>query len=163
MQLELQAMPAGKSNAHMVSRLRIPSDEEAPGGNQSGTPADLVYLDDAVQRSRDLLDLKDDWDGDGAISIKEPTWRRMYAFLLRNATDFWEVTGAAIPAPKVGPAQEGSIDLLWKIGDRMLLLNIPEDSAQPASFYGEKGALDSIKGNLDTASQSHWLLMWLTK
>jgi hypothetical protein len=147
----------------MVSRLRIPSDKEAAGGNQPGAPADLAYLNDAVQRSRGLLDLEDDWDGDGAVSIKEPTWRRMQEYLLGNATGFWEVTGTSIPAPKIGPAQEGSIDLLWEVGDRMLLLNIPEDSKEPASFYGEEGALDSIKGNLDTTGQSHWLLMWLTK
>lgn len=124
-------------------------------------------IDAAIQEAQTILELQDDWDGEGSPGYAESTLRRAIDFLLLNTSRAWECCGIRTQAPVIGPGPDGSIDIHWKTSTRKLLVNIPADSNKAATFYGDDrtsrdGATSNvIEGCLDTAIDHLWLLMWL--
>src|SRR5579862_643028 len=98
-------------------------------------PPELNAVTDAIEKSRAILQLKEDWDGEGSPGYTEDTWNRATSFLLANALRLWEEKGIVINAPAVHNGPEGSIDLYWGTSERKLLINLPADSEEPATFY----------------------------
>ena len=45
------------------------------------TPPDTAQLDEAIEESRQILELRDNWDGEGGESYLESTWQRAVDFL----------------------------------------------------------------------------------
>ena len=135
---------------------------------QRAIPAALAALAAPIVRSRAMLELEDDWDGEGSPGYAETTWRRAVGFLLTNALALYEDHGVAIPAPKVGKGPYGSIDLHWRMPGRHLLMNIPVEAGERGDFYGNDGARhqrfggQEVKGSFDPDEEHVWLMMWLT-
>lgn len=80
-----------------------------------------------------------------------------------NARSFFQNSGVWIAAPDICPGPDGSIDLLWKLEDRELLINIPFDENALAEYYGDDLKINTIKGKLDFADKHEWILTWLMK
>ena len=117
-------------------------------------------LDDAVNESRSILGLGQDWDGQGAEGYSESTWQRAVDILYR----FHEWTsrvGKTAPVPVIGPGPNGSIDLHWKSQQIELLVNVSKDTDAPAEFYGDDYGKFSIKGTFDTEEIVKPLVRWL--
>lgn len=108
-----------------------------------------------------LLELQQDWDGEGSPGYSEETWDRMSKFLLEHSNQLAGANGVKTPIPKILPGPNGSIDLLWKSDDYELLLNIPADSQSLASFYGDDKGNLFIKGKLAPDKINQGLLQWL--
>src|SRR6266511_2159298 len=121
----------------------------------------LKPLEEAIEQSRSLLSLNDDWDGEGALGYNEATWSRAADLLRNSARRFREVHPVIVPVPMILPGPDGSIDLHWKLRQRELLLNIPAEPAELANFYGDDRTGQTIKGFLNPADPHEWLLMWL--
>ena len=130
------------------------------GSGAAGSPQQQI--DRLVESSRKMLDLEQDWDGEGASPIEEPTWKRAVEFLRRNASVLWKSYGCRIDNLTLAPLADGSIDLHWKMANRELLINIPPTTQRWADYYGDnrKGG-NIVKGTLDTESANHWLFVWL--
>ncbi|HEY7036967.1 MAG TPA: hypothetical protein VH482_36900 [Thermomicrobiales bacterium] len=127
-------------------------------------PPALAPIASAVLASRAMLDLPDDWDGEGSPGYREGTWLRAVEFAVGNALGFWEEYGVAVPAPKLRKGPVGSVDLHWRGTDRELLVNIPSEETAAADYYGDDLAGGHVaKGTLDPTEDNFWLLMWLTK
>ena len=125
---------------------------------------DLTRIDDEIEASRTLLDLHDDWDGEGSLGYDQPTWSRATRFLRANAELVGRQSGSSIPPPAISPGPDGGIDLHWRTSDRELLIHVPADDGRPARFYGDDGAQGTpIEGELDPREPGSWLLMWLIR
>jgi hypothetical protein len=124
-------------------------------------PAESDRLLDAITKSRKMLDWADDWDGEGSVGYSEATWNRARDFILHNASRLWRICLVIISTPRISPGPDGSIDIHWKTGESELLINIPVDLSEPATYYGDNKAGQIVKGNLDTQANNQWLLMWL--
>lgn len=118
-------------------------------------------IEEAIEDSRSILDLEDDWDGEGSPAYAEDTWNRAIEFLIGNAQRLKNIWGIWIAAPSISPGPDGSIDLHWKTESRELLINIPADLNQPAGFYGDDNEKHRVKGTLEPSGRNEWLLMWL--
>ncbi len=117
----------------------------------------------AVDSSRKMLDLPDDWDGDGSPCYSEATWGRAVGFVARNALWLWQKQGLRMECPAIRKGPEGSIDLHWKSTDRELLVNIPVDDSVRAAFYGDDRQGLYIEGAIDVSIFNQGLLLWLTR
>ena len=127
-------------------------------------PDALKHVADAIEQSRTLLDLDDDWDDEGTPDYAEETWNRAVGFLARTATRLWEQYGARPAIVEVLPGAHGSIGLDWRAPGRELLVTIPADPAREAPFYGDDGSGGrKIKGALDLSSPNPTLLAWLAE
>jgi|SRR5579859_5684297 len=123
--------------------------------------ADLVVKDvvDAVEQSERIFHVVD-FDEDEAV-CKHATWQRATEYLLKSALHLWHSHHTKLAAPRIWYEPDGSIDLHWRVQHRELLINIPEEEAMPASFYGDNKAGQIVKGRLDLSNNNQWLLMWL--
>ncbi len=126
--------------------------------NEEGSTSIEEVLDSARAY---LLDLQQDWDGEGSPGYSEETWERASKFVLEHSNQLAESNGVKTPIPKILPGPNGSIDLLWKSDDYELLLNIPADSESLASFYGDDKGNLYIKGKLAPDKINQGLLQWL--
>ena len=118
---------------------------------------------DAIESSRKILDLQDNWDQEGSKGYAESTWRRATEFVIRTAIEYENNSDSWVDPPKITPGPESSIDVRWKTSKRSILMNFPPEDDKPVEFFGSDGNIDSIKGTLDTSSQNQWILMWLIR
>jgi len=131
-------------------------------GRDSVLPVALSYIGSALERSRRILDLPPNFDGEGSPAYSPETWKRAARFLVDGAIWSWEQLGEQVPCPLIGPGPNGSFDLDWNKGSRTLLLNFPADPAAPPTFYGDNGKGGfPIDGELDLLRDNFWLFAWL--
>src|SRR5947209_3603501 len=83
-------------------------------------PAILTPIVEAIEKSRYVLDLPEDWDEAGGRPIEAATWARATDLLSETAA----AIGAALPVPRIGPCSDGSIDLYWTTPTFTLLINV---------------------------------------
>src|SRR4051812_3272252 len=131
----------------------------AQSSPQSGRT--LREIEQAIAESRAILNLGENWDGEGAAAYTEGPWRRATEFLLRHATYLFKELGVVIEAPVIGPGPDGGIDLHWKTDHFEMLLNFPKEAGDRATFYGDDYGSIYIKGTLDPSAYHHGLLLWL--
>ena len=117
----------------------------------------------AIESSRSLLDLPDNWDDADSPPVDRSTWERAVAFLERNAKWVYERFGIPMDAPDITPGPSGSIDLHWDYPHYEMLINIPADGTQMAGFYGDDRGSNYITGTFHPAKMNEGLLLWLVK
>lgn len=116
-----------------------------------------------VERSRSILDLGDDWDGEGSVGYLEETWLRAVEFLRCGAQALVESLRIELPPPRIAPGPEGGIDLHWEWTGRELLVSVPAESAENLTFYGDDGSgNEAIRGEVSPCNRNLWLMVWLT-
>lgn len=132
---------------------------------QNDTDIELPFeIKESIKASEQLLNLNDDWDGEGSAGYLASTLNRAVTFLTDNAVKYWKNSFVWVSTPEICPGPDGSIDLLWKLADRELLINIPVDENQPATYYGDDSKNNNItKGKLNLTEKHEWILMWLMK
>jgi hypothetical protein len=118
-------------------------------------------IEKAIETSKNILSLEDNWDEDGSPGYVKTTWARATEFIKQTAISYWKANGTWVVAPRILPGPEGSIDIHWKTSSKELLINIPSNNEVPAGYFGSGGSTDTVKGKLDTSSQNLWVLMWL--
>ncbi len=124
-------------------------------------PANAPQVHEVIESSRWILDLEDDWDQQGSSKYSESTWQRACDFLIQQATLARQVLGKELPAPRILPGPEGSIDVHWKLPRFEVLVNIPNDSSKPATFYGDDYGDLCVRGNLNPSEPIPGLVVWL--
>jgi hypothetical protein len=125
------------------------------------TPA-LRELDNAIEKSREILDLPDDWDTEGSPRYLEATWQRAISFLRIQAQCHRAHFRGEMPVPRILPGPSGSIDLHWKSARSELLVNFPEDPSAPATFYGDDYGSACLRGTIRESDGHLGLLCWLS-
>lgn len=120
-------------------------------------------LNDAIAESKWILDLKDNFDGEGSVGYSKETWEMAIKFLKNTARWIWNKRGVVMEVPRISPGPSGSIDLHWKTATKELLVNIPSDRKEMASFYGDDYGKLHVKGTLDPSTYNAGLLDWLSK
>ena len=123
----------------------------------------LRRIRDAIEESKQMRELGDDWDGEGSLPVDEAVWQRAVDFLARYARVVWERFGKRLDAPDITPGPDGSIDLHWDHPEYEMLVNIRRDLTAMAGFYGDDRGRVSIKGTFDPESPNEGLVLWLKK
>ena len=121
------------------------------------------HIWNVIDESKSILDLKEDWDGEGALPYSREVWERAIQFVRRYALKSHERFGAIVSAPRILPGPNGSIDVHWKEEKFELLVNIPADPKIYASFYGDDYSAARIKGTFDPELENIGLIFWLTE
>ncbi len=123
----------------------------------------IEAIETAIHESRSILELKNDWDGQDGVGYSPNTWEKAVDLLRRQALAGVEEGGRSIPAPRILPGPNGSIDLHWKTQAFELLINVQECDEECASFYGDDCGKLTIEGTIDTGTANDALLAWLMK
>jgi hypothetical protein len=116
----------------------------------------------SIREARELTRLEDDWDGEGSKGFSLSTWQRVEHFLLKHANIAETRFDAMLPTPLINPADEGSLDVFWKLASRHLLVNFPAEEGAPITYYGQNTHGDNtIAGRTTAHEQRPDLIAWL--
>lgn len=124
-------------------------------------PIDLARILEAVEQSRYILELEDDWDDEGSKGYQPLVWERVVIFLIRLSEKALASFNIVLDAPQIYHGYEGSIDLLWRTDKYQLLVNFPEDDDSPGSFYGDNFNIDTFEGTFKPSKVECSLLAFL--
>lgn len=81
----------------------------------------------------------------------------------RLAYQAWHAKQRLIEAPHILPVPDGSVDLHWKTSEFDLLVNVPEDDAEPVTFSVDDYGKNSSTGTLDLDHLNRVLIFWLVE
>ncbi len=126
-------------------------------------PTELDHVAGAVNDSRRILELPDNWDDEGSPAYSLDTWERAARFLLQSAVVLFKKRRIVTPAPTISHGPKGSIDIYWRTSSFTLLINVPCRANQVIDYYGCKPTGTEVKGKLDPNLANQWLLMWMTE
>lgn len=121
------------------------------GGENIRFPVDNPPLVRAIEKSKFILALPENWDDEGARPYEEATWLRAVRFLARCDEYLHSKFGLILDAPRITDGPEGSIDIEWRTPVYRLLLNIPERISSPATFYGDDFAESIVRGSFNVS------------
>lgn len=129
--------------------------EREIGASTSKAAAVHDGIEIAIERSRSLLELPSNWDGEGASPIRIETWESAMSFLRGLAREYASSNFGFPAAPTISPGPEASIDLYWNTDSRELLINYPENpSSQPTFSAEDKSNGSSFRGMLHRSAVS---------
>jgi hypothetical protein len=120
-------------------------------------------ISSAVRAARALVELGENWDGEGSQGYSLETWKRVKRFLMSHASAARSLF-RVLPAPALNPADQGSLDVFWRLSGRQLLVNFPEDESAPITYYGEnRQGNNTISGRTTAGEKRLDLVAWLTQ
>ncbi len=122
----------------------------------------LEELYNEIEKSKYILNLKDNFDEEGSEGYKKETWIRAIGFIAR-LFEFALIKGfVKIPQPKIYHGPSGSIDIYWENEDFNLLINIPKLNTKLASYSGENTIGEKVKGEFDDSKINYGLILLFT-
>lgn len=124
----------------------------------------LHHIYEAINESKHLLELEDDWDEEGALATNEIIYKRSIDILVTYSNYVYEEHGFAIEAPEINLVKDGSIDLEWRSKDYILLINVRNTKERNIHYYGEEFSKKTIiKGFIDYNEINKDLGFWMQK
>jgi len=108
-----------------------------------------------------ILNLKENWDGEGGKRYNEETLDRAAEFIKKLSFYLWRKTQKLISSPNIFPGPDGSIDIHWKNAKFDLLVNIPENPNETATFSSDDYEKNTVKGTFDHKKINPVLFYWL--
>ncbi len=132
-------------------------------GSEFSTPCVASELEAEIQGAEKIiLGLESDWDGEGGGTYSEATFRRAASLLRLYQAQLRGSSGSSIPLPSIGPGPDGSIDLFWTNDYGKLLINIPADFGELATYAGTDSMGPKAKGSFDPVRFNQGIAGWLT-
>jgi hypothetical protein len=115
------------------------------GGYLSNYPKEIL---EAIEKSRSMLDMEDNCDGEGCIATKEDVWNRATQLLSRISSSIYDGFGFSILAPHISCDVMGGVDFHWKHEKFELLVDVLKKEDYTASFYGDNYGDIKIEGKI---------------
>lgn len=125
------------------------------------SPFDLEWraLEDEINSAKYIIEVEGDPGLDGYVPYTRETLARATDFLRRLMIHAHTANVIGTGIPRIGPAEDGSIDLFWEKGDRTLLVNFPAGE-NTGNYYGKKPKSE-ISGKFDPSESRPELVFWL--
>ncbi len=115
------------------------------GSSLGEIPNDLLYLLETIEKSKYILDLKDDWDDEGSEGYEELSWAVSIRFILKYAKALFEDFNVKIDRPKIYQGPKGSIDIIWETAKYRLVVNV-DKNGEDAMFYADNYSNQTTEG-----------------
>ncbi len=128
-------------------------------------PDELSEIASEIRDSKKILNLKYDWDSEGALSVPQFVWERAVKTLISYSKWIWENKGVILVTPSIDALADGSIDIMWNGTKGRLLLNIRNSPISEAHYYGDtyegKNKFKGVIKNLNEVQT--FFAYWLTE
>lgn len=121
-----------------------------------------VELINELRDSIEILNLGDNWDGEGSQGYQKKTWKKMVNFLQEMAFKYFIDTNLYLNSPLVYPGSKGDLDVHWKTKEFELFLSIPQSDDDPIIYYGDDYKKNVIEGSFEKDNFEE-ILSWLKK
>lgn len=115
------------------------------GSSLGEIPNDLLYLLETIEKSKYILDLKDNWDDEGSEGYEELSWIASIKFILDYAKALYNDFNVKIDIPKIYQGPKGSIDIIWETVTYRLVVNV-DKNGEDAMFYADNYSNQTTEG-----------------
>jgi hypothetical protein len=115
-------------------------------------PKTLSSIFEAVEKSKYILELTENWDGEDAARYDFDVWKKSVLFISKLSVKIFTNFGQIVKTPKIYHGPNGSVDIYWENESFNLLINIPETGM--ATFYGDNYQNNKIEGSFEPATIS---------
>jgi hypothetical protein len=112
-----------------------------------------------IKAAEFILNIQNDEELEDFVPYSRETLSRATNFLQRLMIHAHSANLVNTGVPRIGPAEHGSVDLYWEIGDRTLLINFPAHGSV-ANYYGKKPK-NETSGRIDPSGPIADLVVWL--
>lgn len=153
--------PPSPREKESKGQVRISAPSTAIQYEHLKIPPELTHFVASAKESEYILNLEDNWDDEGAPAYSREVWRRAVQFLFASATDLLRGSGGTVPAPVISHGPNGGIDIHWGDKPILLLIHLPAEPAEMATFYGRKQNGSEIKGTFPQTDSQPSILSWL--
>jgi hypothetical protein len=93
-------------------------------------------LNKEIEKSKYILDLKDNWDDEGSVGYDKITWVKSVEFVTKYANWILESFNKIIDTPKIYHGPKGGIDILWERENYRMLIHIDKEGVN-GLFYAD--------------------------
>ena len=159
------AVIEGKLSLRKVSRSRKTKFARKFQTDLPLIPPELSPIAEAIENSKAVCTRQPGRDEDSGLVCSEETWKRATKILLNHGLAIWEKAKVVIRSPTISAGPDGSVDLYWTAAPYGLLLNVPGDPQQPATYFGDDAMnpdSNRTSGKLDSTKPTDiGVLMWL--
>ncbi len=119
-------------------------------------------LKNEIARSKNhILNLKDNWNGEGSKGFNIEIWRFASDFLIKLFYKFYNEYTLFLEIPTILPVGDLSIDIHWKTDEMELTINFSEEYINFPSFYGKDNEGNEIQGILEIEKIHLMIFPWL--
>lgn len=133
-QVELERKLEETLHQKLEKKFEVLKQELAGGIAATGDV--LAPVAEVVADAHRIVDLPDDWDGEGGLGCTQETWELAQDTVLAHTRRLWECHGKVVVPFRIIPDLEGGIDVHWRCLPFELLLNVPANPAEPITFFG---------------------------
>lgn len=116
------------------------------------TAGDDLTLDElsfeVARAKRNILELEDDWDGEGSKRISEMTLDRVKLFLENVLGEHQKRTPGRLKIPSIVAGNEGEVEVNWLTDKFRLSIDIPEIHTDPVVYAADDMKGSRIKGTI---------------
>ena len=132
------------------------SEVESPSIEIETTLIDPIETE--IEASREVLELEDNWDGEGSEGYTMVTWNAAVG-LVRGLRHLASLFGQ-LPPPEIGPAEGGSLDLHWDLSTGSMLINVGAGANHPCTYFGQSVDGTTLAGKLEL-TDIRFVAAWL--
>ena len=100
-------------------------------------PISLFSISEAIEKSKEIVNRPQDISDELGMVCTQDTWRRAMNILVAHIKRVWKCFHVKVKAPVISVGPKGSVDIYWKSDPYGLLLNVPADLSEPATYYGD--------------------------
>lgn len=93
-------------------------------------------LENVFLEAKYILDLKDDWDDEGAIGYTQESWKSAANFVINFNKWLRGISSGSLHLPKMHHGPKGTIDIVWNEDNFRLFVNIDYDNNK-GTFYSD--------------------------
>lgn len=126
-------------------------------------PTQLQDVLNEIIDSKYILDLNDDWDGEGSPSFSKELYQDAIQFLIDYSIALFNVYNIVMDVPEINPCRNGSIDISWRSSLVRLLINFKQVAGETKIlFYRDHYQnKQSNKGDLSLNNIDESFLIWM--
>lgn len=121
-------------------------------------PFTLDFLSEEINKSKYILDLKSNWDGEGSEPYTIKTLKISIEFIIKFAEFIRDTYSIDMIVPKIYHGPNGSIDLSWSKNDFRLFINIEKDGSK-AHFYCDYNKKQVSEGVFDILENYNFIMI----
>jgi hypothetical protein len=101
------------------------------------TEQSYKMIENAINNSKDILNLKDGWDEDTSVAPSKNTLDRAITWLKKYADEMSVENMQLLGEPSINPCSDGSIEVYWRGNSCRVLVSFPADRHQKPTFYAD--------------------------
>lgn len=116
-----------------------------------------LFLENPIIESKYILELKDDWDDEGAVGYNIDSLTTAIDFVMKFNNWIVSISKGILYTPKFHHGPQGTIDVEWSESNFRLFINIDKRNNK-GTFYSDTSFMQSSEGEFSLDKVSYNLL-----